>query len=92
MQSVSKVWRPIAATKSLVPVKRFEEALAEAKAQLEKEEKYRLDSWNWGYKELDGNISQNRLGIVYQFAFMPKENKEMIDFPPRMIEIHGQKE
>lgn len=92
LQSASKIWRPIAATKSLVPVKRYEEALAEAKGQLEKEEKYQLDAWGWGYKESDGNASQQRLAIVYQFAFVPKQEKEMIDFPPRLIEIRGQKD
>jgi hypothetical protein len=90
--SASKVWRQIADVKAMAKIKRYEEALKEAEGQLKRGDKYKLDSWNWGYKEMDGNTDQRELHVVFQFAFVPRDNKEIIDFPPRLIEIQGQKE
>lgn len=88
----SKVWRQIAEVKKVAKVKRYEAALKEAEARLKGAEGYKLGSWNWGYKEMDGNSGQEELRVVFQFNFVPKNKRDIIDFPPRIIEIQGQNE
>jgi hypothetical protein len=70
----------------------YDEALEEATAKLKEVDRYRLDWWNWGYKEADGNVSQKDLRIVFQFAFVPKEQERVLEYPPRLVEVMGQKE
>lgn len=89
---LSKVWRQIADVKAMAKVKTYEEALKEAEGRLQKRDAYKLAFWNWGYKEMDGNAGQEELRVVFQFAFMPKNEKEIVEYPPQLIEIKGQKE
>jgi len=90
--NASKVWRSIkqGTTQSMVQVKNYEEAYKEALEQLENSNQYRLDNWTWGYKELAGNIKQDKMGIVFIFEFMPISEEDSFDYPPQMIEIAGQ--
>ena len=92
LRSATKIWRPVADVKALVSVKPYAKALKEAEAQLGNKVRYKLHDWDWGYKELDGNFEQKQLQVVYQFAFAPKTNEDLIEFPPRLIEIQAQRQ
>jgi hypothetical protein len=88
--NAEKVWRQVAGEGEVLPVKPYEQALAEAMKQIEKPDNYKLSYWNWGYKELPGNVKQDEMRIVYQFDFIAVEPKLAVDFPPITIEIAGQ--
>ena len=45
----------------------------------------------WGYKEEAGNCVQEELRIVYQFTFEPKDGDRYKAYPPRTVEILGQR-
>ncbi len=86
----SRVWRTVRATGPEVRLKTFEQARDAALRKLEKPEVYQLDRWKWGYKELAGNVSQEELGVVFEFAFVPKPGESAFQSPPRLIEVPGQ--
>jgi len=87
----SRVWRKIDNTGPEVAIKSFEEARNEALGQLGTPDIYRLDQWRWGYKEPSGNVRADELKITYQFAFVPKNPKDQWQYPPRIVEIEGEK-
>jgi len=72
-----------------VPVKPFERALEEARRQLVNAEEYKLGEFHFGYKEEAGNVAQRALRVVYQFDFVPKDFKRMMEFPPQQVEVEG---
>jgi hypothetical protein len=86
------VWREIEEVKGEVPLKTYDEALAEATAQLDNPGAYQLDQWNWGLKEESGNVKQTELHVVFQFTFVSKDPKLLLTQPPRMVEIAGEKQ
>jgi len=88
----SRVWRTVQSTGPNVRLKTFEQARDEALPKVEKPEAYQLDRWNWGYKELAGNIQQEELSIVFEFAFVPKPDQDRVQYPPRLIEVPGRAE
>jgi len=90
MLNASKIWRMVAEEGESLKVKTFEQAQAEALKQIKEPKNYKLDNWNWGYKEQAGNVEQNEMRIVYQFEFVPNNSELMMDFPPMAIEIAGQ--
>jgi hypothetical protein len=85
-----KVWREVAGEGEVLPVKSYEQALAEATKQIKEAKNYKLSYWNWGYKELDGNVEQAEMRIVFQFDFISIEPRLALDFPPITIEVPGQ--
>jgi hypothetical protein len=89
--NATKTWRAVEGVKERVRIKTYDEAYAEALQAMENPKYYKLDRWNWGYKEFAGNVAQTELNVVFQFAFVPIEKKMMIDFPPRIVEVKGQK-
>lgn len=88
--NATKVWRGIDRIKELAPVKPYEKAYEEALEGIKYPEAYKLDQWKWGYKEAAGNVEQNELKIVYQFAFVPINEEYLIEYPPKFVEIQGQ--
>jgi hypothetical protein len=90
--SASRVWRKLDRTQAVVQIKNYNEALNEALHKLGGGAPfYKLDHWNWGYHEPSGNVRQDELKIIFQFAFVPKSHDDMLNHPPRMIEISGEK-
>jgi len=90
VSSASKVWRRIATVRESVPVKTYEEAYKEALGKIENAQAYKLDHWEWGYREDAGNVEQTEMRIVFRFGFVPVDPKTTMQYPPRMIEIPGQ--
>ena len=90
--NASKVWREIASKKDMVRVKSYDQAYEEAVKQIPESQAYKLQRWNFGYKEATGNVTQTELKIVFQFVFVPTDRKAIREFPPRIIEIPGQEE
>jgi hypothetical protein len=88
--NASKVWRTVAKEGEMRPVKPREQALEEAIKQIENPDAYKLDSWNWGYKEFAGNVEQKEMKVVYQFQFVPAEQEQILDYPPVTVEIAAQ--
>lgn len=93
--NASKVWRRIEQDGSnMVKVKSFEEAMEEAKKQVENFDMYELKEGDWafGYKAASGNVEQDQLSAVYQFQFTPIEpdEKTLLIAPPVMVEIPAQ--
>lgn len=93
---MAKVWRQLGPAKRVVPVKPYETALVEARRTLgDAEPAYRLDSWDFGYQEADGNVDQQELRAAYHFAFVAVERgdgeKGVIGRPPRMVIVAAQK-
>ena len=88
--NAAKVWRAVAGEGEVLPVKSYEQALAEAMKQIERPKNYKLSNWNWGYKELDGNVAQDEMRIVFIFDFVPVEAQMAYEFPPVTIEVAGQ--
>lgn len=88
--NASKVWREIVDEKELSRVKTYEAAFKEAQSELENPEVYKLERWAWGYKEESGNVKQTELRIVFQFWFVPVDEKAMEEYMPRMVEVPGQ--
>ena len=90
LMNLSKVWRQIAPETSrkgeMVPVKPYEKAYEEALGQLGEVELYELARAELGYKAESGNVQQEVMKPVYQFAFQPHEELKE-ELPPRMIEI-----
>jgi hypothetical protein len=90
--SASRTWRKVERTQAVVQIKRYEEAFNEALHKLGREgQAYKLDHWNWGYHEPSGNVRQDELKVIFQFAFTPKSHDDMLHHPPRMIQISGEK-
>jgi len=88
-----KVWRKIGATKRQAKVKPYEEAEAEAMKRLgENAQGYTLADWGWGFKEEAGNVEQKELRMIYRFDFRPKDRKDVLQYPPQLIEIDGLRE
>jgi hypothetical protein len=54
--NASDVWRTVVGEGDVLPVKSYEQALAEALKQIKEPKNYKLSYWNWGYKELSGNV------------------------------------
>jgi len=88
--NASKVWRTVGREGEMRLVKPREQAVEEAIQQIESPGAYRLDSWDWGYKELSGNVEQKEMKVVYQFQFVPADQERLVDYPPVMIEIAAQ--
>jgi hypothetical protein len=88
--NADKVWREVAEEGEILPVKSYEQALADALRQIAKPENYTLGYWNWGYKELDGNVEQTEMRIVFQFDFVPVKDEFALENPPITIEVPGQ--
>lgn len=88
--NATKVWRMVAKEGEMVKVKPYEQALEEALKQIKEPKNYKLGYWNWGYKELAGNVEQTEMRVVYQFDFIPLNQELMRDYPPISIEIAGQ--
>lgn len=88
--NASKVWRTVAREGEMRPVKPREQALKEAMKQIENPGAYKLDSWDWGYMELPGNVERKEMKVVYQFQFVPAEQEQPADYPPVTIEIAAQ--
>lgn len=87
-----KVWREIVGVKRAAPVKSFDEAHKEALELIMDADAYELDRWEWGYKEMAGNVEQNEMRIVFRFWFVPADPEAVLKYPPQMIEILGQPE
>jgi hypothetical protein len=90
MLNASIVWREIDGVVGEVQIKTYEQALQEAWAQIKEADAYKLDQWNWGYKEESGNIEQTELHIVFQFTFVPKDPEALLKYPPQLVEISGE--
>lgn len=95
IRNVSKVWRRIEKDSPImVKVKSFDNALDEARKQIENFDLYELkeNAWAFGYKESSGNVDQSELKAVYQFRFTPinTDEKTLLEAPPVMIEILAQ--
>lgn len=86
----SRVWRQLQTPSASVHIKTFEQARDEATRKLTGPDAYKLDQWRWGYKELAGNAKQDNLPIVFQFAFVPKDPKDLLQHPPQIIEVSGE--
>ena len=69
----------------MVPIKPYEKAYEEALEQLGEVELYEPARVELGYKAESGNVEQNVMKPVYQFAFQPHEDLKE-ELPPRMIE------
>ncbi|MGB0126831.1 MAG: hypothetical protein WBP72_04265 [Rhodocyclaceae bacterium] len=89
--AATRVWRKLTPTAVVVKIKPFEEARSEATAKLAKADAYKLDQWKFGYKEAAGNVRQEELPVVYQFAFVPKDRDDAMNTPPRIVEISAEK-
>lgn len=104
---LSRIVRPIDEQKLAkvprVPILTRESALAKARAKLveehsEFEEGYETDPdwWDFGYKEESGNCIQDRLYLVFQFRFRPRESDSLASpeggsFPPPLfVEVLAQ--
>lgn len=88
--NASRVWRRVSQPSAPVPVKQFDQARQEAERQLGNADAYKLDQWRWGYKEMGDKAQQDEMKVVYQFAFAPKDSKDLLQYPPRVIEIAAQ--
>ncbi len=86
----SQVWREISGVARTAKVKTYDEAYQEALAQLDDAAAYKLDQWDWGYKEAAGNVEQKEMRIVFWFGFLPADPEALLQHPPRMVEIAGQ--
>ncbi len=86
----ARVWRAVRAAGPNVRLKTFEQARDAALRKVGKPEVYQLDRWKWGYKELAGNVRQDELSVVFEFAFVPKPGQDKMQYPPRLVEVPGQ--
>jgi hypothetical protein len=90
--NASKIWRAIKNRDNpkMVKTKLYETAYKEALEMLKDGEKYyKLDRWTFGYKEASGKVAQKELSVVYQFDFVPADEKLEQDYPPQAIEVSG---
>ncbi|MDD5646756.1 MAG: extracellular solute-binding protein [Candidatus Bipolaricaulis sp.] len=85
--NASKVWREIAALGPWEKVKSYEEALAEAMAQIKEQRAYEVDDWEWGYVEEAGNEGQEAMHLVFRFWLLPATGEDVREAPPLMIEV-----
>lgn len=88
--NVAKVWRRTVRVIRQAPVKTLAEAQREAFQKLGNQKAYKLRRFEWGYKELAGNVAQREMRIVFRFEFVPINQREVLEYPPRMIEVQGQ--
>ncbi|HET6490902.1 MAG TPA: hypothetical protein VFG28_14205 [Syntrophales bacterium] len=86
----AKIWREITGVRKIARVKPYDTAYKEAQQQLANPAMYKLDSWLWGYKELEGTADQKDLKIVYLFSFIPKSSDSGLEVSPVQIEIAAQ--
>jgi hypothetical protein len=76
--------------KEALPVKPYGDALEEALEVLgDTRHGYELDTWMWGYKEAAGNVEQSEMRMYYRFDFRPTIEDQLLEYPPRMVEISG---
>jgi hypothetical protein len=86
----AKIWREITGVRKIARVRPYDTAHKEALQQLTNPAMYKLDSWVWGYKELEGTAEQTDLKIVYLFSFTPKSSDSGLQVSPVQIEIAAQ--
>ena len=89
--AATRVWRTLAPMRVPVKIKSFDEARNEAAGKLGNADAYQLDQWKFGYKEAAGNVKQDELKVVYQFAFVPKNRDDAMNTPPRIVEVSAEK-
>jgi hypothetical protein len=53
---------------------------------------YTVADWGWGFKEEAGNVEQKELRMIYRFDFRPKDRRDLLQYPPQLIEIDGLRE
>ena len=89
LYNASKVWRKIKGVRATTKAKTYDQALKEAQQRLGDKERdaYRLADWNWGYQEEAGNVEQPEMKAAFHFNFMPKEPRQQIEYPPRIVKI-----
>jgi hypothetical protein len=85
--NASKVWREVAGFGPWEKVKPYEEALAEAMAQIKEQRAYQVDNWEWGYVEEAGNVEQGAMRLVFRFWLAPAAGEDVRTTPPLMIEV-----
>jgi hypothetical protein len=90
--NASIVWRDIVEFGEEVPIKTFDEAVAEALRLVVNAENYQLDQWNWGYREEAGNVEQTELRPFFQFTFKTVDPERILEFPPQFIEIPAERQ
>ena len=88
--NAGKVWREVIGEGEWLPIKPYERAFEEALDQIKDPQRYKLNDWNWGYKEMDGNVEQDEMRVYYQFNFIPVDSEAVLDYPPISIEILAQ--
>lgn len=89
LANAALVGRTVARAKSTAKVKKYDQAYEEALQKIKDPAKYKLLSWNWGYKELAGNVKQSEMRVVFIFTFMPRNAELQRNYPPMQIEIPG---
>jgi len=88
LAKASKVWRQVSLG-AAVPLKPYATALAEAQAALgSAATQYRLDSWDWGYKEEAGSVPQQDMRVALQFRFVAIAKSA--NLAPRTVEVKAQ--
>ncbi|MDD5264337.1 MAG: extracellular solute-binding protein [Candidatus Bipolaricaulis sp.] len=83
----AKVWRDVAGFGPWEKVRPYEEALAEAMAQVKEPWAYEVDHWEWGYVEEAGNVEQGAMNLVFRFWLAPAAREDARATPPLMIEV-----
>ena len=58
-----------------------------AYGQIRDPQKYKLENWSWGYKELPGSVEQTEMRNFCQFEFVLVNRELLFDFPPMAIEM-----
>ncbi|MAR90922.1 MAG: hypothetical protein CML06_08580 [Pseudomonadales bacterium] len=87
--AASKIWRELGEVVQQLPVKPFDQALAEAREQAGDLQNYKLGNWQFGYKERAGNVAQETLEVVYEFNFQPLSEDARLEYPPQIVEVDG---
>jgi hypothetical protein len=90
--TASRTWRKAEVSREAVAIKPFAKARAEAEHRLKKPEAYQLADWRFGYKEDAANVAQRELAVIYQFDFVPKDRAQLMDYPPRQVEISAEEQ
>jgi hypothetical protein len=58
--------------------------------QIQKPDGYELADWRFGYREDAANVKQDELVAVYEFDFVPRDRKQLLEFPPQRVEIRAE--
>jgi hypothetical protein len=90
VQTASRTWREINIGSEKMAIKPYERAFQEAQNLLQNPDAYKIADWRFGYKEEAANVAQQELPVIFEFDFVPKNREELIDFPPRQIEISAE--